>query len=809
MRVSDCLSGFRTWLFRALFGLMLISASVQALELSFAESQTQLDLSRQSIQQIQEQLSSPLTVDDVDLASLRNELIATHERMQILALSLEPELNAVQARLNELGKQDEEVAETDALRVQRQQLLGTQSQLDGQLKQAKLLAIEAIQLQDQVIQRRRFLFQQQLGMRTQPLVSVGFWETVQRDVPTDWQKLSAVFQEIKASFKEVSKWAWLVALGAAVVLVGGLVFIAMRLPFFAITHTKPSRLRRSFHAVGLIAVYTLIPGVLFTIVDQLLRSNVGLSDQLSKMMAQLVWAAYLAGFVSGLGRVLLAPNRPSWRLPPIPSKLAERLSPLPYILAFLLALGWLSQQVLSLINASLSTTLLLNSINILCLNALIGFVAWTLGRSVQRSRRIDADPGAEWLPPWFMTVPIVLMMAVTSSLLAFFLGYNALSGVIVQEVLWLVLVVGSAYVVLALLTDIGDSLMLWVRERSQEYHWPVSQFRTRSQITLLLTGAVRVWVVVMAATLVFLPFGEHPGDWVHKRLGFLLEGFNVGQLYIKPSALLSALSVLLLGVLVVRLLQKWLMERFLPVTSLDPGMRGSTANLFSYVAYFFVFAAVLSSLGIGLDRMAWIISALSVGIGFGLQAVVQNFVSGLILLAERPIKVGDWVSVNGVDGNVRKINARATEIEMFDRSTLIVPNSEFITKSVRNVTLSNPLGLVKIQLTLPISTDAKKVREIMLTAMSEQAEVLEQPAPAVSLDGFDANSGLVFGASCYVASPRQVSNVRSAILFETLDRFRQQELALHHTQVMSLQATESTLKSAVVTEEEHEKKYAK
>ena len=88
------------------------------------------------------------------------------------------------------------------------------------------------------------------------------------------------------------------------------------------------------------------------------------------------------------------------------------------------------------------------------------------------------------------------------------------------------------------------------------------------------------------------------------------------------------------------------------------GMRVSTANLFSYVGYFIVVATAISSLGIGLERMAWVISALSVGIGFGLQAVVQNFVSGLILLAERPIKIGDWVSLNGVEGNVRKINAR-------------------------------------------------------------------------------------------------------------------------------------------------------
>lgn len=804
MRVSVCLSIVRAWLFCLTIAWVLVSSPALALELSTGDSQAQLDQSRQSIQQIQEQLSANVKLDDAQLVSLRNDLTATHEKMQALQISLEPELGALQARLNELGKHDAEVLETDALRAQREQLQTTQSQLDGQLKQAKLLAVEAIQVQDQVIQLRRSLFQQELGTRTQSLLSPRFWQAVQRDVPADWKKLAVSSQEFSASAQKVTGWAWVIGVAAALALLGGLIYVAMRLPFFAVSHTKPSRLRRSFHAVGLMAVYTLIPGLLFSILDQLLRSGGGVTESLSNMLAQTVWTAYLAGFVAGLGRVLLAANRPSWRLPPIPSALADRLSPLPYLLAFLLAFGWLSQQLLSFINASLSTTLLLNSFNILCLNAVIGFAAWTLSKGVQRLRHGRPSTAVELLPPWFMTVPIILALAVISSLLAFCLGYNALSRVIVQEVLWVVLVLGSAYVMLALLTDISTSLLQWVRDKSEEFHWSAAQFRTRSQIVLLLTGIVRIAVVVLAATLVLLPFGEHPGDWLQKRLGFLLDGFHVGQLHIKPAALFSALLILLVGVVVVRLLQKWLVERFLPVTSLDPGMRGSTANLFSYVGYFFVFTAVLSSIGIGLDRMAWIISALSVGIGFGLQAVVQNFVSGLILLAERPIKVGDWVSVNGVDGNVRKINARATEIEMFDRSTLIVPNSEFITKAVRNVTLSNPLGLVKIQLTLPINTDAKQVREIMLAAMQAQDGVLDQPAASVSLDGFDANNGLVFGASCYVSSPRQASNARSAILFDILERFRQQQLVLHHTQIMSVQQTESCQASSVATSTHHE-----
>src|SRR5690606_8700143 len=169
-------------------------------------------------------------------------------------------------------------------------------------------------------------------------------------------------------------------------------------------------------------------------------------------------------------------------------------------------------------------------------------------------------------------------------------------------------------------------------------------------------------LILFAIALVLLPFGEDPGDWLRRRLGFLLVGFQIGEAQIRPASIAVTLVVLLVGAYSVRVMRSWISDQFLPVTRLDESMRTSAASLLGYLGYFAVIMIAVSSLGIGLERMAWIVSALSVGIGFGLQAVVQNFVSGVILVAERPIKVGDWVSLDGVEGNVRKISARATEI---------------------------------------------------------------------------------------------------------------------------------------------------
>ncbi|RYF54237.1 MAG: mechanosensitive ion channel, partial [Comamonadaceae bacterium] len=171
---------------------------------------------------------------------------------------------------------------------------------------------------------------------------------------------------------------------------------------------------------------------------------------------------------------------------------------------------------------------------------------------------------------------------------------------------------------------------------------------------------------------------------------------------------------------------------------------------------------------------------------------VQNFISGLILLAERPVKVGDWVVLGTTEGDVKRINVRATEIQLGDRSTLIVPNSEFITKTVRNMTLANAEGRVLIRLPMPLSTDAKRVRDLMLAACAAHPGVLATPEPGVTLEGVEGGA-LIFQAIAYVASPRLAGGVRSDLLFEILDALQGGELPLSvPTMLMSSASSSST-----------------
>jgi len=365
-------------------------------------------------------------------------------------------------------------------------------------------------------------------------------------------------------------------------------------------------------------------------------------------------------------------------------------------------------------------------------------------------------------------------------------------------VLWIAVLAGSAYLLGALIDDL---CMGWIAPRVEVADEkaadktggkapvapppPAFAAKARQKAAVLLSAVLRVALLLIVTMLVLAPFGEGPGELLRRSTQWQ-QGLTVGEVNLRPGAMLQALVMLLGGLLVVRLMRNWLTQRYLPTTALDPGMQTSAATLFGYAGAVVSVSLALSAMGIGLERVAWVASALSVGIGFGLQAVVQNFVSGLILLAERPVKVGDWVSLGGVEGDIRRINVRATEIQMGDRSTVIVPNSEFITKVVRNVTLADPLGLVQIKLPVPISNDAEKVRLLMLETFQANADLVEAPAPNVQLDGVDGNN-LIFNATGFVSSPRLAYGARSALLFAVLKRLRDEGIALGTQPTMLLQ----------------------
>ncbi len=350
-------------------------------------------------------------------------------------------------------------------------------------------------------------------------------------------------------------------------------------------------------------------------------------------------------------------------------------------------------------------------------------------------------------------------------------GYLALARVIAGQATWAGIVLASAYLLFKFADDVWMALLSSRGSFGQRLQKGLGVApRMLDQAAVLLSGLSRILIFFYMVIAFVAPLGSSPGQLL-QRSGKYGSGLKVGEFDLLPGAIFSFLAVLTVGFIVLRLFKRWLKDSYLPNTNLEAGMRGSLTTLLGYVGGIVVITVALSALGISVNRIAWIASALSVGIGFGLQAIVQNFISGLILLAERPVKVGDWVVLGAAEGDIRRINVRATEIQLGDRSTLIVPNSEFITKTVRNMTLRNAEGRVLIRLPMPLSTDARQVRDIMMGVLLEHQAVLAEPAPGVTLDGID-NGLLIFQAIAYVPGPRMAAGVRSELLFTILERLQ-------------------------------------
>jgi small-conductance mechanosensitive channel len=301
-----------------------------------------------------------------------------------------------------------------------------------------------------------------------------------------------------------------------------------------------------------------------------------------------------------------------------------------------------------------------------------------------------------------------------------------------------------------------------------------AMFRVRRdsviQIGILLSGVLRIVLVLVAISFLLVPWGVGSKD-VTGWLKAAFFGFTVGELTISVSAILVALAIFLVGVVVTRAIQGWLDQRLLPHTRLDVGIRNSLMTTFGYAGIIAAAAVGFTFLGLDLSNLALVAGALSVGIGFGLQSVVNNFVSGLILLAERPIKAGDWIVVGDEEGYVSKISVRATQIETFDRATVIVPNSDLISGVVKNWMHTNMMGRIRVAVGVAYSADPEQVRAILLKCAEEHPALLRDPEPRVFFQDFGASS-LDFELRAYIGNVDVALSTRSDLRFAILKALR-------------------------------------
>ncbi len=466
---------------------------------------------------------------------------------------------------------------------------------------------------------------------------------------------------------------------------------------------------------------------------------------------------------------VFSPSDHRWRLIPASNWAAIRISGLVLTLALVYGLTTFVYVATRLVQSPFSLTLALT----LPANLIVPLLIAAILKTPLLHEHVSGQPSISWLralrlPVWLISFAIVIS-AVS--------GYLALSRFLAQQLIVTGTILAVVYLLLLWVDGfaqaMGDETSLlgsWLANTSGLDR--VRRERLAVPISLLLKFAV----LICSVPLILLQWGYPWGDIIelYRQLFF---GFHIGGTQVSLGAIFASLIVFVLGYFAAKLFQQWLDKQVLTPAGLSYGLRDSIRTGVGYIGIFAAALFALSYAGFNLANLAIVAGAFSVGIGFGLQSVVNNFVSGLIMLAERPVKVGDLVVVGGEEGYVRKISVRSTEIETFDRANVLIPNSFFISEKVKNWTLRNNTGRITVPVSVAHGCDPRKVKAILLQVAQAHEGVMPTPPAFVDFEDFGGNT-LNFKLYAYIYDLNASINIRTDLRIAMLDAFKASGIAI-------------------------------
>jgi potassium-dependent mechanosensitive channel len=533
--------------------------------------------------------------------------------------------------------------------------------------------------------------------------------------------------------------------------------------------------REATLAMALFAVWSVVVGVAINVVAAstliILLQTAGLQPVWVDLLSGLITAVVIGLFARAVVRAIVRPDCRMWRLWKIGDVAADHCASAANALGSAIALVVAVEAAIIRLDLAPSSQVFMHSALALISTLQIAYALFMLGRlrhvdgtteteeEQVRRGRVALWVGIGWL--------LLAGLAVVGML-----GYVSFANRISQWAIWAAVVCTTTYV-LMLLIDGFCKLLASAKTRGRR---EAAAGRALQQAAVLLSAVGRLLLLLLALGALLVPFGAGFTS-VLGVLNVLAEGVEIGGVSISLAAVLRAALAFAVVMALSRFIRAWIANSYLPTTGLQEDARGSIDKILRYAGIVLAALWALTAFGIGMEKVAILASALSVGIGFGLQAITQNFVSGLILLVERPVKIGDWVKLNDVEGDVRRINVRSTEIRVGDHSTMIVPNSELITKTVQNMTKGNSLGRAQMFLSVPMDADLDDAIRLLAATMAEEQDVMESPAPAVFVDRIEAGL-VILNCFMHVRSPRLAYGVRSRVLLAAIRTLRKHGISV-------------------------------
>ncbi|CAN5722175.1 hypothetical protein BH23GEM9_BH23GEM9_12810 [soil metagenome] len=422
--------------------------------------------------------------------------------------------------------------------------------------------------------------------------------------------------------------------------------------------------------------------------------------------------------------------------------------------------------------------------------AAVAFAAFIRAARMRRAAVLDDDSLTDQARRvWPLRVGAALSLVVVTATV---LGYDVLARWVTHAAVTSAAVL---FVVALIVTVLRGAVTTLLRFQ------PGGQTRTLRRLGLPLAQRLMLLlqiVIIAAAAVVLLDVWELAPSPVVTWQRIISFGVTIGPIHLTVGRILVGVALIYLAVTVSWIVRTLVQTQFRSQWDLDRGVGESISTLVHYSLITIGFIFALGALGVELQNFAIIAGALGIGIGFGLQNVVNNFVSGLILLFERPVRIGDTVIVGGEWGTITKIGLRSTIMLTFDQSEMIVPNADLISEKVTNWTLSNPVARVILPVGVAYGSNIAQVLQILRDAGTAHESVLRQPPPQALFVGF-GDSSLDFELRVWVAEIRLRLEVRSTVLADVERRLSEAAIEIPFPQRdLHLRSVDSSAAAAML-----------